>query len=45
MLTFIILLVTLISNNFDPLVKVFQLENMYSTTNSDNGLPVQLVEL
>lgn len=45
MLTFIILLVTLISNNFDTLGKVFQLENMYSTSNSDNELPVQLVEL
>lgn len=45
MLTFIILLVTLISNNFDTSGKVFQLENMYSTSNNDNGLPVQLVEL
>lgn len=45
MLTFIILLVTLISNNFDTLGKVFQLENMHSTSNNDNGLPVQLVEL
>lgn len=45
MLTFIVLSVTILCNNVDIIGKVFQKGNMYSTTNSDNGLPVQLVEL